>query len=468
VWSLQLVAGTVISPVLAHVMGPTEFGAIALAIALHQLLSVFALFGIDQALVLQRAEDGDAHAARGLLSLGILVSAVVAIGAGLTAPLWSPVLGFSEYPELVFAVTLWTAPAAAVQVMLSFLLAEDRLRPFALVSALAAVGGQLCGLVLLFTVANNATTYALGSVASQFAAMLIGVVVTRPRLAGLLEWRINWRAITLGFPLAMGGLAYFALGAGDRVVIQRFLGSEEVGRYQVSYVVGAVVLMLLAYTNSAWAPRFAAVRDEAERWAMSVRTRDQLYRILLPVIIGMTLAAPLLLRIVAPASFRPESLTIVVFLVSLTAFPVAASGASGRLLLTLRRGKTTGIIAGVAAVLNLGLNILLVPLMGITGAALTTVCAYSVLAILQRHALPRQHDFAAPSPRLVFAIIATVLFAGSTILLPQTFEWNLARFVAALACLPWFFLRLRSARLGPTLRSSRRSARRVSEPRPLP
>ena len=449
VWSLQLVAGTVVSPILAHVMGPAEFGALASAIALHQVLSVLALLGLDQALVLQRVGDPDARAARSLVSLGIALSLAVSVVIAVTSPLWRDFLGFGHYPALVIAVILWTAPTAALQVMLSLLLTEDRIRPFALISALAAVGGQVCGIVLLIFVHNDATTYAWGGVGSQFAAMLIGIIVTRPRLRGMFDRDVAWRAIKLGVPLALGGLAYFVLNAGDRVVIQRLLGAEEVGRYQVAYVVGSVVVLLLTFTSSAWTPRFAALHDITERFALAALSRDALYRLLSPMLVGITLVAPVALRIVAPASFRPESLSVVVFLVALSAFPVAASGATGRILITLRRGKTIGAIAGVAAVVNIGLNLILVPLVGIQGAAAATLVSFMCLAFLQRRAMPKQPIWKAPALSLVWRAVVPITLAGATLLVPQTLEWNIGRLVIGVACLPWFIVTLRRARTGP-------------------
>lgn len=454
VWSLQLVAGTIVSPILAHVMGPAEFGALASAIALHQVLSVLALIGLDQALVLQRAEDGRADRARGIMAVGILIALVVAAIAGSTAPLWRDALGFGDYPALVFAVILWTFPAATVQIVLALLIAEDRLGPFAIVSVLAAVGGLVVGVVLLLTVRNDAATYAIGGVVSQTLAMIIGLIVARPALRGLLDWPVAWRAIKLGVPLALGGLAIFVLNAGDRIVIQRILGPEEVGRYQIAYVVGSVVILLLTFTSSAWTPRFAALRDESQRWLLAVQSRNELYRLLMPMVAGVTLAAPALLRIVAPSSFRPEPLTLIVFVVSISAFPVAASGATGRLLITLRRGKTIGLIAIVAAAANIGLNIVLVPFYGILGSALATLLAFAMLAALQRLALPDRPAFARPPTRLICAVAATVLIAGGSVLLPQTSGWNTGRFVIAVLCLPWFLGALRRVRAVPSERAA--------------
>jgi O-antigen/teichoic acid export membrane protein len=450
VWALQLIAGTVVSPVLAYALGPTEFGALASAIALHQVLSVLALLGLDQALVLQRADDPTGRTARGLVTVGIALSFGVTLILTATGGLWATTLGFDGFSPLVLAVILWTAPGAVVQAILALLVAEDRLRAFTWVSALSAVGGQLVGLLLLFFVHRDATTYAWGGVVSQFLAMFIGIALTRPLLRGLFDWQVAWRAIKLGAPLAIGGLGYFVLNAGDRIVIQRLIGPAEVGRYQVAYVVGYTVVLLLSFTSSAWLPRFAAVKDEAERWMLSAQSRDELYRLLIPVVFAVTLAAPVALRLVAPSSFDQETLLPVVFLVALSAYPVAAEGATARLLITLRRGKTVAGITLIAAAVNVGLNFLLVPVMGIAGAAAATVVAFLLVAILQRRALPRTPAWVGTPTRLLLAIAASVLLAAASMLLPQTDAWNIGKFVIAAACLPWFFVVLGRARRGPT------------------
>jgi glycosyltransferase involved in cell wall biosynthesis/O-antigen/teichoic acid export membrane protein len=454
IWSLQLVVGTVVSPILAYVMGPAEFGSLASALALFQVLSVLAILGIDQALVLQHAEDGERGvAAKGLVTVGIVISIIVTAIFILTSPLWQASLGFSHNEGLVLAVSVWAMPAAGVQLTLALLLAEDRLRPFAIVSVIAAVGGQVVGVLLLVLVENSPVIYVWGCVGSQTVAMLLGIIAVRPALRGLINWPVTWRAIRLGVPLALGGLAYFVLNAGDRIVIQRMLGVEEVGRYQVAYVVGSTVILLLTFTSTAWTPRFAAVHSEKERWLLAAEARDELYRILMPIVLGLTLASPVLLRIVAPPSFRPESLTLVVFLVALAAFPFAASVGTGRLLITLRRGKTIGAITGVVAVVNIVLNILWVPQFGVAGAALATLVSYGLLAFLQLRVLPKSPEWQGPSSRLVVGIIVTVALTAGSVLLPQTLEWNIARFAIGLCCLPWAYMRLKSARQNPDLRA---------------
>jgi len=463
VWALQLVASSLVSPILAHVLGPTQFGALASAIALYQVLGVLAVVGLDQAIVLQRSEDGHDRIARGLLTIAILVAFVVTCLALLSAPLWRDALGFSDTHVLVIAVILWTGPSAAVQVMLALLLAQDRLRVFSIVSVISAVGGSFIGLILLGTIHNDATTYAWGGVVCQFLAMGLGLAVTRPSLRNLPGWATIKRAMVFGIPLTLGNLAYFVLNAGDRIVVQRLLGSAEVGRYQVAYVVGSAVILLLTFTSQAWTPHFAALRDDAARWHLAMRSRNELYRLLVPIVLAVTLVSPFALPILAPASFHPQELSIVVFLVALTAYPVAASGASGRLLVVHRRTVALGGIAGIGAIVNIAANFALVPVMGIAGSAVATTVSYSIVAGLQLIALPRRPAWRGAPVGVIAAILLSLVVAGASLIPPQTMTWNLVRLAAAAACLPWFLLRLRAARRSPQ-DVPRRARRRAGEP----
>ncbi len=284
VWSMQLVVSSLVSPVLAHLLPPSEFGVLASAIALFQALGVLAVAGLDQAAVLQRAEDGDDRRARGLVPVGAVLASLVTLAALGSLPAWGDAAGFvGEHPLLLVAV-LWTLPAAVVQTSLALLVAQDRIRVFAVTSLLSSVGGSVIGLGLLVLVHADATTYAWGGVVAQGVAMVIGIAAVRPRLRGLVDRATTVRAFRLGVPIAVGNLSYFVLNAGDRIVVQRLLGPEEVARYQIAYVVGSAVILLLTFTNSAWAPHFAALRDRAARRHLAMHARDELYLLLAPVL----------------------------------------------------------------------------------------------------------------------------------------------------------------------------------------
>jgi O-antigen/teichoic acid export membrane protein len=463
VWSLQIVGSTLVSPVLAHVLGPAEFGMLASVIALYQVLLVLAVSGLDQTIVLRTAQGHDAVQVRRLLAFGMAIAVAVAAVAVATSPLWSRHLRLAPSSSLLVAGLLWVAPGAAVQLVLAVLLSQDRFRAFACVSGISGVGGQVVGIALLLGHTPDAGTYAWGGVVSQFTAAALGAVLTRPSLSGIVPDAAARKALSTGLPLMAGSLSLFVLNAGDRIIIANSLGPTAVGRYQVAYVVGDVVALLLTFVNQAWAPRILAVSDERERWRSIRDARDNLYRLLVPVFLAVNLQAPLLLRVVAPSSFRPQDLLLVVALVSAAAFPIAASGASASALLSLELTRVLALASAAAAVVNIAGNLLLIVPFGLSGAAVATLVAFAVQAGVQRYALRgRVRAWGTPGT-LLGAVAATCASGAALTLPPQDTGWMVARSVAAACCVVWFAVRLRGLSLGTA--ASGRSEWRVARGR---
>jgi O-antigen/teichoic acid export membrane protein len=138
-------------------------------------------------------------------------------------------------------------------------------------------------------------------------------------------------------------------------------------------------MLLLGVLSTAWMPRIFAIDGAEARAAVLVASRDAVYRLLVPVVIGLSVGSPLVLRLWAPPEYRPDELVFVTCVVIISAIPYAAG-------LTLRRGLLaegrTGMIAGataMAAMVNIVLNLVLVPRYELVGSAIATFLAYGVL-----------------------------------------------------------------------------------------
>ena len=443
VWSMQMVVATIVSPVLAHVLPISAFGSLAAAIALYQLLLIVIVFGLDQALAVQRVEDGDDdQRARGLVASGLVASIIVTGLAAASSLWWGPALGFTSQHLLLLTLG-WTLPGAAVLLVLSLLQAEDRLKRFSVVSLISTVGSQLVGIALLFLVSRTAETYAIGGVVGQCTALAVGLIWVRPRWRGLLDRESVTRALQLGMPLVLTSLSEYVLTAGDRFLIQRWLGAVQVARYQVAFTVGNVVTLLLTFTNRAWLPRLKSIVDPDERWKVIGASRDGVYVLAGWAAFGITIAAPALLRVFAPESYGLDTLLSVVAVVGLGALPVAASVASGQQLVTIRWSTPLAWGATAAVAVKVVATVGLLPVWGIDGAAVGTLLALLAQAIVLRFAVSRRHGVAHSRPRVLVFIGLVVVGCVGSVWLPQTLVWNIVRFSVAAVCLLPFWLSLR-------------------------
>ena len=449
VWALQLAASIVVFPALAHLLPGEEFGRLASAIALNQVLLVLAVVGLDQALIVVRTELGD-RSGRSLLAFGLALAAAVVAVAAATVPVWSGLLGFSGAHDLVLVSLASTLPAAAVVLSSVLLLSQDRLQAFSVVNVAYGVGGSLAGMAALgVTGSRTAVTYSLGNLAWLVVTAVVALLLVRPQWRGAAELSLARRGLRLGLPLMVSSAAVYVLNAGDRLVIQSVLGATDTGRYQVAYNVGNIAILLLGMASTAWAPQLTAIRDEVQRCALISRSRDALLRLMMPVLLGLTLGAPLALKVAAPASFRPDELLLVSFLVAAAAFPVVRGNATARELITLGRTQALALAAIVAAVVNVGLNVVLLPVWGLPGAATATFLAFCAQTLLHRLTLPRRVRWPRTAWSVQVGVAGTVAAGAVTVLLlPQGTAWDVGRFVLALACVPWLVHELRLARAG--------------------
>lgn len=432
-WVLQLGVAAIFTPVSTRLLGPSRFGLVASSVAVMQVL--VALGGMSLQIAVQRryATAGGERDARRLILLAILVSLSVFVIADVTGPAWASALGLGPYPLVVRYAVIWACLTAVSNAALGLLRSRDQLVTFATVSFLQSVVAEGLSMLLVLTVRRSAAEWVLGEVLAQAAAVGVAMIYARPLALRWRDRRIAVGALRYSAPLVPATLAVFVLQASDRLVVQHDLGSAAVARYAVAYNIGSIPIILLGVLNSAWLPRVFALADPHVRDAVLGQSRDALYALLIPVLVGLEFAAPVLLHIWAPASYRPDSLLLVVALVGVSSVAVAGASAQTRVLLVQGRTPPVASATLCAAGANLALNIALVPVLGIEGSALATVLGYTSLHLLLARASRRGRSH--PAHRgLVLGLCAAVGLGFLAALLPVSVPLLVVRVAIAAAC----------------------------------
>ena len=439
VFSAQILLGFLVTPVLTRVLGPTEFGQFATAFAFAQLLGSIATLGLQVSVQRTYASEGP-KAARGLVAtsfVGVLSVTLVALLAG-----WylHNSLGFSSFFGVFFFSIIWAGLSGFGQIGLAYIRSTDRLNVFLWLSGMQSFGSQILGLSLILIWKPTANVYFMGLTLGQLFTTIGVVVQIRPIPRGLLDRRTNRQAFSVSLPLLPHLVAVFFLNAGDRLVVNRDLGSFQVARYQVSYNIAALAIILLGFLNQSWEPRIFETQDPELRRSLLHLTRDVVYKSLLPLLLGLILGAPIALRLFAPPSYDPKGLIVVVLLVALSAVPYASYAASMRLLLAQGQTKNLIWIAPFAGVVNLVLNLVLVPRIGINGSALATLISYGILAALT-HGVSRS-IYVLPRPTVFVYSLLSLTIVGCALLslLPTDFSFLIIRLAAGCICGCWLVI----------------------------
>lgn len=439
-WGVQLLGAAALTPLISRILPVAAFGQVAAVNVVMQVL--FVVTGLGLANSLQRTfAQSEAGPEAGLRLVTLLVVAAGALTAltCATGRFWAPAIGFDGYPRALQLAVVWGGVSAATNGCLALLRSQDRLVGFAAVSLVQSVVAELLAVGLVLVGPATAANFVLGQLLAQIGALLLGLVLLRPRGVGLRHRAMVRHAMAFGLPFVPAALGTFVLNAADRLVVQHQLGQVPVARYSIAYNVGAMPMLLLGVLNNTWLPRLFGLAHVATRTAVVAASRDALYRLLGPVLLGLSLGAPILLRVWAPPAYRPDGLQIVTTIIVVSAIPYAAGLASSRALLTSGRSRAVAGATALAAVANLALNVVLVPYAGLTGSALATLAAYAGLHLVLLRSVPA--DLRLPPPRRSrLAVLA--LCAGAALLIAWT-GWLsttvlVLRCLGAGACLLWF------------------------------
>jgi O-antigen/teichoic acid export membrane protein len=220
----------------------------------------------------------------------------------------------------------------------------------------------------------------LGSYGSGAAIVLGLIVYHRRRLSLLVDRPLFRRMMRFGLPTMPAELSLYSLSFVDRIIIARSLGLAEAGLYSLAVKISQSVNVLVRGFQLAFPPlAYSIIDDDDARNAYSAVV-TWFVVIMAGVVTSIWLTAPWIVRIFAAPEFFDAQEAV---------GPVAAGTALYALYMVLlvvlgRTGRTEfnfpATLAGVGV--NIGLNLLLVPIWGIVGAGVSLVISYAVVLVL--------------------------------------------------------------------------------------
>jgi O-antigen/teichoic acid export membrane protein len=303
---------------------------------------------------------------------GVLVAGVVFAGAISRA-----LFGTASHRDLVMAAFVGLWAAMNYEQMTSMFRVEKRSGAY-VVATLANLTLTVTATVLLVVVFEQGP---LGVIVGNFTGTLLvyaGLLVHRRGVLGFAFDRTLYRSMTrYGLPLVPSVVALWTTNFSDRFFLVKLADTHEVGLYSIGARLASAIVIALTAFRMGW-PAFAySIEDdrEAKRTYSFVMTYVVFVTCWLSLALGAL--APWILRVIATEPFYPAE-----DVVAPLAFSVAAFGGYTVAVISVGRVRATRLnwtVTGAAALLNVALNLVLIPPFGRMGAAFATVAAFTLM-----------------------------------------------------------------------------------------
>jgi len=240
----------------------------------------------------------------------------------------------------------------------------------------------------------DANTALVAALAATYLTTLAQFLVVTTRLqkrfpAQRVEIHVKtW--LMVAFPIFLIEGFYFMLTNADVIIVGIYLPPEKVAVYFAAAKTMALVHFVYFAVKAAAAQRFSALVSGTDRTALARFARQTVHWTFWPSLLvgGVVIAAgPFLLSLFGPSFQAGHLIMVILFAGILTKAMIGP----GEVLLTMAgKLKICATIYAVALTANLGLNVLLIPLWGLHGAAAATAGAMMIEAGLLHLIIRRQ------------------------------------------------------------------------------
>ena len=374
-------------PVYTRIFTPSDYGVMNIITNVLSACALFAVFGLDSAAARWYYDSDDLADRKSTLSswfyFQTIVSTVFVVLMLVSTPLvFKYLLKDSDQgnylPWIIASLTLWTMILPKViNSLFRFRRKPKQAVIFSLSHSILTIGVTILTVVYMRT---GIVGVFIGRLCAGIAFSVVGYFILKDWLSfsNFNKVRLK-KMLKFSAPLVPSSLAFWVLNSANSFFLLYYFGKAEVGLYAVGVSIGAFLMLFTTAFQQAWGPfAFSIIKDkDAKDVYASV---FGIYAILASILLLFSvLFIPEILVLLTTPKFYSASW--VATLMSINVIVASFSYIANLGLNIVKTNKPYARAVFMAAGLNLVLNFVIVPHLGMLGSALSVVISQSIVPV---------------------------------------------------------------------------------------
>jgi len=264
-----------------------------------------------------------------------------------------------------------------------------------------------------------------GQLIGNVVKFVIAVAVTRHAYAFALSKNLFKRILAFGVPFVPASVSLWLLNYSNRLFLVRSNSMEDIGILSAAMRVGSIVAFAITAFRTAWGPFAFSIANDRDLSRNTYSKVLTYYSMLISLaMVLLSVFAREIILILATSSYRSASSLVIYTCLSPTLW--GATYIVGMGFQLEKKTYHVTVMTLIGAVANIGLNFLLIPSMGVEGAAIATLVG-NFVTLLYSYFIGRRHMklvFNARSLLFVSILMGMVVVAGR-IADAAFFDWSM-------------------------------------------
>ncbi len=364
-------------PIYTNVLNTSEYGIVDLINTVSMIAIPFLILNISESIMRFSLDKGADY--NKIMSVGLTIS-LISLVIGF---FFIPILKFfDEIRDYVWMIYFYTISLGLSQIFLSYLRGTERLIQFSIgniIQTLAIAGLNVLFLCILkLQVKGYFGAYVLANLITCVYAFWVGDIKNVIQNFKI-DRALAIEMIKYSFVLIPNTFMWWIINSSDRIMVTAMIGTAANGIYAISYKIPSMIQIFSNIFNQAWT--YSAIRENESEDRDEYSNKVYYGITAMALISGVVILAVIkpFLRYYVSAEYYTAWMYTPFLIIG---YVFITMGAFLATTYTVNKDGKGFLFSGCCgAVINIILNFLLIPVVGINGAAISTGISYITVFI---------------------------------------------------------------------------------------
>jgi len=377
-------------PFYTNIFVPAQYGIVNQVYAIILIVNVILLFGMDTAYMKNAVLVKNSDEEKNIFSTPYFTVAIVSlciclIIVLLERPLFSLLEIPSNYNYLIYYTALILFLDSMTIIPFVKLRIERKAKKFALFKILSIFLNLIMNFTLILKFKLGIEAILISNVASSALSFLLLSPTIFKSFKFHIDFQLLKKLLKFGLPFLPAGLSSMMIQGIDRPILTKLTNLNVAGIYSANYKLGIFMMLFVSMFQFAWQPFFFQHAEEKniKQVFAKILTYFTIVSCLILVILSLFIDDIIKIQILHRTLIGAKYWSGVI-IVPIVLFGYVFNGIYYILsagMFIKEKSLYIPIITGSGALINVGVNLLLIPVWGIVGAALATLVAYFFMAV---------------------------------------------------------------------------------------
>lgn len=359
-------------PLYTNILSPSEYGIIDLIYAICTILVPFFTLNISES-IMRFSLDKNANKQK-ITNIGTTIFTISIIFACLLIPLTYLIPFYKEYSLYIF---LYFISLAGSQIYLANLKGQEKLVYYTIGNIIHTFLIAFFNILFLVVLKKGIEGYFLAYILSNFTTTLYSMIFS-DAFTSLKEYtfdkKIAKEMIKYSVVLIPTSFMWWIMNSSDRIMVSKMISTTANGIYAISYKIPSLISTIVTTFTQAWLFSAIKIKDDKDNEKYTNEVYNNLYFISFICGIGIFMILKHFLKFYVSKEYF-DAWKYIPFLIIGVIFQTLASFISTSY--NVNKDNRGFLFSGLlGAILNIILNFIFIPFIGIYGAALATCLSY--------------------------------------------------------------------------------------------